>query len=107
MCTNMFAWLLKILCQTYYCVIIKQYFSLKYLFNIIQFITKVIKIQWLCASLVSVVKPFPPLFIDLPDTYMYFGGSVGITALSALAVSRSPRLMSIMMKNSWMVCCIH
>ena len=40
------------------------------------------------------------------DTYMYFGGSVGITALSALAVSRSPRLMSIMMKNSWMVCCI-
>lgn len=36
------------------------------------------------------------------DTYMYFGGSVGITALSALAVSRSPRLMSIMMKNSWM-----
>jgi hypothetical protein len=46
----------------YYCVIIKQYFSLKYLFNIIQFITKVIKIQWLCASLVSVVKPFPPPF---------------------------------------------
>lgn len=36
------------------------------------------------------------------DTYMYFGGSVGITALSALAVSRNPRLMSIMMKNSWM-----
>lgn len=36
------------------------------------------------------------------DTYMYFGGSVAITAASALAVSRSPRLMSIMMKNSWM-----
>lgn len=36
------------------------------------------------------------------DTYMYFGGSIGITALSALAVSRNPRLMSIMMKNSWM-----
>ena len=43
-------------------VIIKQYFSLKYLFNIIQFIIKVIKIQWLCVSMVSVVKPFPPPF---------------------------------------------
>ena len=37
-------------------LLLKQYFSLKYLFNIIQFITKVIKIQWLCASLVSIVK---------------------------------------------------
>ncbi|VDI16985.1 Hypothetical predicted protein [Mytilus galloprovincialis] len=36
------------------------------------------------------------------DTYMYFGGSVAITAASAIAVSRNPRLMSLMMKNSWM-----
>ena len=56
----------------YYCVIIKQYFSLKYLFNIIQFITKVIKIQWLCASLVSVVKPFPPPFSVISPDFRSF-----------------------------------
>ncbi|KAL5019206.1 hypothetical protein ScPMuIL_004928 [Solemya velum] len=36
------------------------------------------------------------------DTYMYFGGTVALTALSAVAVSRNPRLMGMMMKNSWM-----
>ncbi|XP_074089124.1 growth hormone-inducible transmembrane protein [Macrotis lagotis] len=35
-------------------------------------------------------------------TYMYFAGSVGLTALSALAVSRSPALMTFMMRGSWM-----
>ena len=35
---------------------------------------------------------------------MYFGATVGVTALSAVAVSRNPRLMGMMMKNSWMVC---
>nr|AIA98701.1 growth hormone-inducible transmembrane protein [Pinctada imbricata] len=34
------------------------------------------------------------------STYMYFGGSVGLTALSAVAVSKSPALMNLMMKNS-------
>ena len=38
------------------------------------------------------------------DTYMYFGATVGMTAMSAVAVSRNPRLMGMMMKNSWMVC---
>lgn len=36
------------------------------------------------------------------DTYMYFGATVGVTAMSAVAVSRNPRLMGMMMKNSWL-----
>ncbi|KAK7112216.1 growth hormone-inducible transmembrane protein-like [Littorina saxatilis] len=36
------------------------------------------------------------------DTYMYFGGGLGITAASALAISRNPRLLSMMMRNSWL-----
>lgn len=36
------------------------------------------------------------------STYMYFAGSIGLTALSAVAVSRSPALMSLMMRGSWM-----
>ncbi|KAM9070065.1 growth hormone-inducible transmembrane protein [Sarcophilus harrisii] len=35
-------------------------------------------------------------------TYMYFAGSVGLTALSAIAVSRSPALMNFMLRGSWM-----
>ncbi|GAA6092341.1 growth hormone-inducible transmembrane protein [Tachysurus ichikawai] len=35
------------------------------------------------------------------STYMYFAGSVGITALSAVAVSRTPALLGLMMKGSW------
>lgn len=34
---------------------------------------------------------------------MYFAGSVGLTALSAVAVSRTPALMGLMMRGSWMV----
>ena len=37
------------------------------------------------------------------DTYMYFGSSIAITALSAVAVSRSPVLMSMMLRNTWLV----
>lgn len=36
------------------------------------------------------------------DTYMYFGGSIAITAASALAVSRSPAMMNLVMRNSWL-----
>uniref|UniRef100_A0A8D0G801 Growth hormone inducible transmembrane protein n=1 Tax=Sphenodon punctatus TaxID=8508 RepID=A0A8D0G801_SPHPU len=36
------------------------------------------------------------------STYMYFAGSVGLTALSAVAVSRSPALMSLMTRGSWL-----
>ncbi|KAJ8284865.1 hypothetical protein COCON_G00037150 [Conger conger] len=36
------------------------------------------------------------------STYMYFAGSVGFTALSALAVSRTPALMGLMMRGSWL-----
>ncbi|XP_019739108.1 growth hormone-inducible transmembrane protein [Hippocampus comes] len=36
------------------------------------------------------------------STYMYFAGSVGLTALSAVAVSRTPALMGLMMRGSWM-----
>ncbi|XP_060072008.1 growth hormone-inducible transmembrane protein-like [Ylistrum balloti] len=35
-------------------------------------------------------------------TYMYFGGSVALTALSAMAVVRTPVLMNLAMKNSWL-----
>ncbi|XP_074730578.1 growth hormone-inducible transmembrane protein [Strix uralensis] len=36
------------------------------------------------------------------STYMYFAGSIGLTALSAVAVSRSPALMSLMTRGSWL-----
>ncbi|XP_068610636.1 growth hormone-inducible transmembrane protein [Brachionichthys hirsutus] len=36
------------------------------------------------------------------STYMYFAGSVGVTALSAVAVSRTPALMGLMMRGSWL-----
>ncbi|XP_029977497.1 growth hormone-inducible transmembrane protein [Sphaeramia orbicularis] len=36
------------------------------------------------------------------STYMYFAGSVGLTALSAMAVSRTPALMGLMMRGSWL-----
>lgn len=39
----------------------------------------------------------------IQTTYMYFAGSIGLTALSAVAVSRSPALMSLMTKGSWLV----
>ncbi|XP_023619497.1 growth hormone-inducible transmembrane protein isoform X2 [Myotis lucifugus] len=35
------------------------------------------------------------------STYMYLAGSIGLTALSALAVSRTPVLMNFMMRGSW------
>lgn len=35
------------------------------------------------------------------STYMYLAGSIGVTALSALAVSRTPALMNFMMRGSW------
>ena len=37
------------------------------------------------------------------STYLYFGGGLGVTAASAVAVARTPALMNLMMKNSWMV----
>ncbi|XP_046888882.1 growth hormone-inducible transmembrane protein [Hypomesus transpacificus] len=36
------------------------------------------------------------------STYMYFAGSIGLTALSTVAVSRTPALMGLMMRGSWM-----
>uniref|UniRef100_A0A8C6CPD8 Growth hormone-inducible transmembrane protein n=1 Tax=Moschus moschiferus TaxID=68415 RepID=A0A8C6CPD8_MOSMO len=35
------------------------------------------------------------------STYMYLAGSIGLTALSAMAVSRTPALMNFMMRGSW------
>ena len=37
------------------------------------------------------------------DTYLYFGGSLGITAAAAVATYRSPMIMRLMSKNSMMV----
>ncbi|XP_060710257.1 growth hormone-inducible transmembrane protein [Hemiscyllium ocellatum] len=36
------------------------------------------------------------------STYMYFSGGIGLTALSAVAISRSPAIMNLMMKNSFL-----
>ncbi|GIX87630.1 growth hormone-inducible transmembrane protein [Caerostris darwini] len=36
------------------------------------------------------------------STYAYFGGSIAITAASAYAVSQSPKLINLMMRNSWL-----
>ncbi|CAH1794409.1 unnamed protein product [Owenia fusiformis] len=38
----------------------------------------------------------------IKTTYMYFGGGIAITAASALAASRSPVILNLMMKNSIM-----
>ncbi|XP_004607482.1 growth hormone-inducible transmembrane protein [Sorex araneus] len=35
------------------------------------------------------------------STYMYLAGSIGVTALSALAVTRTPVLMNFMLRGSW------
>jgi len=35
------------------------------------------------------------------DTYLYFGGSLAVTIASAVAVTRSPMMMNLMMRNSW------
>jgi len=36
------------------------------------------------------------------STYSYLAGSIAITAASAVAVSRNPRLMNLMMRQSWL-----
>ncbi|KAG8187465.1 hypothetical protein JTE90_009534 [Oedothorax gibbosus] len=38
----------------------------------------------------------------IKSTYAYFGGSMIITAASAYAVSQSPKLLNLMMRNSWL-----
>lgn len=45
-----------------------------------------------------------PQFVKerIRDTYLYFGGSVAISAASAVAVFRSPRLLSLVSRNGWM-----
>ncbi|RUS76335.1 hypothetical protein EGW08_015897 [Elysia chlorotica] len=47
----------------------------------------------------AVVWP-PHVRQRIRDTYMYFGGSIAATALSAVACARSPAIMGFMMKNS-------
>lgn len=37
------------------------------------------------------------------DTYIYFGSSVALTAVSAALVFRSPTMFNLVTKNSWMV----
>ncbi|XP_071042252.1 growth hormone-inducible transmembrane protein isoform X2 [Parasteatoda tepidariorum] len=34
-------------------------------------------------------------------TYSYFGGSIVVTAISAYAISQSPKLLNLMMRSSW------
>lgn len=55
----------------------------------------------LCLSLCRI---WPQYVKDrIHSTYMYFAGSIGLTALSAVAVSRTPALMGLMMRGSWLV----
>lgn len=44
-----------------------------------------------------------PQFVKdrIRSTYMYLAGSIGLTALSAMAVSRTPALMNFMLRGSW------
>jgi len=45
---------------------------------------------------------WPPYVRErIRDTYMYFGGSLGITAATAVAAFRSPAVMNIVMKQGW------
>lgn len=37
------------------------------------------------------------------STYVYFGGSLGISALAAAVVFRTPALMNIVARNGWVV----
>ena len=37
-------------------------------------------------------------------TYMYFAGGLGVTAATAVAVSRNAAIMNMMTKNSFLVC---
>lgn len=37
------------------------------------------------------------------STYMYFGGSIGISALAAAAVFRSPALLNLVGRGGWVV----
>lgn len=39
----------------------------------------------------------------IKTTYMYFGGSLAMTAGSALAAVRSPAIMNLVMKNGFIV----
>lgn len=55
-------------------------------------------------ALPSLCRIWPQYVKDrIHSTYMYFAGSVGLTALSAVAVSRTPALMGLMMRGSWLV----
>ncbi|XP_077999378.1 growth hormone-inducible transmembrane protein-like [Glandiceps talaboti] len=38
----------------------------------------------------------------IKSTYMYFGAGLSLTALSAVAIARSPAIMTRMMSNSWL-----
>lgn len=58
----------------------------------------------LCFKNVLLHRIWPQYVKDrIHSTYMYFAGSVGLTGLSAVAVSRSPALMGLMMRGSWLV----
>lgn len=56
------------------------------------------------SGLSSLYRIWPQYVKDrIHSTYMYFAGSVGISALSAVAVSRTPALLGMMMRGSWLV----
>ena len=60
-----------------------------------------VNVHFPCVSCPSI---WPQYVKDrIHSTYMYFAGSVGMTALSAVAVSRTPALMGVMMRGSWLV----
>lgn len=61
----------------------------------------ILKINYLCMHVCSL---WPQFVRDrIKTTYLYFGGSIAMTAASALAAIRSPALMNIVMKNGFVV----
>lgn len=66
------------------------------------------KYQYLILEIIVLIIKFCsiwPQFVKdrIKTTYMYFGGSLAVTAASALAAIRSPAVMNIVMKNGFIV----
>lgn len=57
-----------------------------------------------CYTIYFIFRVWPEYVKDrIRTTYMYFGGSVLLTAASAMACFRSPAIMGLVMGNSWLV----
>lgn len=62
-------------------------------------------IQMNCTVTVTLCFSIWPQYVKdrIKSTYMYFGGSLAITAASAVAAFRSPVVMNLVTRNGFMV----